>query len=85
MPNCFTLTRIGETVPSTLSRVDEELCHYFGAEVHPKRYYAGWVDIEGFALALGKSWEWMRQEWPDRVEIIDYLCSNYESDAFAYR
>lgn len=85
MPNCFTLTRIGETQPSTLARVDEELCRYFGEPVDDSRYFASWVDCEGFALALGLSWEWMREEWPARIQIIDYLCSNYEADAFAYR
>jgi len=85
MPNCFTLTPKGEMEPARLADIDEALCAALGDKPDPVRYYEGWVDMEGFALALGKDWAWMRAEWPDRIAIIDWLDEHYTPDAFAYR
>ena len=88
MPNCFTLTKKGQTTPSLLSDIDEELCALLGQPVHPKRYVIGWVDSIGLALACGKDWAWMRNTWDkddyaDELKLIDYLEANYTPDAWA--
>ena len=85
MPNCFTLTPIGATEPATLASIDEALCAHLGVPVHPSQYHARWVDLEGFALAMGKDWNWMRENFDGREPIISWLESNYTVDAFAYR
>ena len=62
MPNCFSLTRKSnlEAGPVVLQKVDEEMCAYFGQEVHPKYWYCGWYDAIGFSLAMGKNWQQIR-------------------------
>jgi hypothetical protein len=85
MPACFTLTPIGTNEPAKLAAIDDAMCEAFGIEPDAERFHQGWVDCEGFALALGKDWDWMRQEWPDRVAIIDWLAKHYTPDAFYTR
>ena len=52
MPNCFQLTKKGESEPTPLSKIDEELCHLVGIEVHPTRYVLGWFDSIGWWIAV---------------------------------
>lgn len=82
MPNCFTLTRKGETEPSKLSAVDDALCAHLGVEPDAEQYHASWVDLEGFALAMGRDWAWMRVNFPDRLDIIGWLEENYIPDSW---
>jgi hypothetical protein len=85
MPNCFTLTRKGDAKPSNLVEVDEALCQHFGAEIHPTRWYREWYNIEGLAFAVGKDWEWMRENFPERLAVIDYLQEHYIVNAWYER
>lgn len=62
MPNCFQLTRKGETKPVVLQALDEELCKHFQAECHPKWWYNAWYDCIGFMLATGKTF--------DQIEVL---------------
>ncbi len=86
MPNCFSLTRNGETAPATLTEVDEALCAHLGVPVHPVQWVRGWYDLEGFALAMGRDWDWMRANFdPDRAPIVDFLAANYTPDCWSER
>ena len=90
MPNCFTLTRKGETEPASLSAIDEELCALLKRPIHPTRYVEGWYDSIGFALACGRSWEQIKElfssPWEDDLrKIIVYLETNYITNAWAER
>lgn len=89
MPNCFSLTRKGETEPTSLSAIDEELCALLGTPVHPTRYVEGWFDSIGFALACGRSWEQIKLFSDPREDnlrkIITHLETNYSVDAWAER
>lgn len=92
MPNCFMLTRKGEEKASSLMRIDEEMCMHFGAEVHPTRYYLGWYDLVGFSLAMGRDWNWMREQLKkDEIVddpillVIDWLEENFIADSWSQR
>lgn len=85
MPNCFTLTPNGGTEPAKLAAIDDAMCAHFGVVPDAEEFYRGWVDLEGFALAMGRDWNWMRANFERRDEIITWLESNYTPDAFAYR
>lgn len=85
MPNCFTLTPKGETEPARLAAIDDAMCAHFGVAPDPDKYYQFWVDCEGLALACGKDWTWMRENFPERVGIIDWLAEHYTPDAWCER
>ena len=84
MPNCFKLTRMGEAEPTPLTKVDTELWVKFeGAEPEGNdRWYKGWYDCIGPALACGQDWEWCRKAYKGLIPIINYLEANYSVDAW---
>lgn len=91
MPNCFQLTRKGETQPSSLVKIDEEICGLVGQPVDARHYCFGWFDIIGFPLACGKSYSDIRQQFmedgfentfPEILTILGYLEENYTPKAW---
>jgi len=92
MPNCFQLRSKAE--PTKLIRfidLDEDLCNHFGVPVHPDEYYLGWYDFVGLRLAMGKTFDDMRQylstsdhtEWSMKMlAIVDYIDDHCTSDAW---
>lgn len=94
MPNCFTLTKKGEEKPTDLTVIDAELCALVEAPVHPKFWVYGWYNSIGLGLALGASWDKMRESFkrdipnPEDEELvallkfIDYLEKNYTTSAW---
>ena len=85
MPAYFTLTKKGETKPSTFVAIDEALCAHFGVTPDPNLYYRSWYDIEGLGLAMGYDWNKLREINPNRKDIINWLEENYISDAWYSR
>lgn len=87
MPNCFSLTRKGESKPTNLVDVDEELCEFLGVETHPEEWVAHWYEAVGFGLALGCTFEdlWTNFEDEDLREIIEYLDENFEARCWIER
>jgi len=87
MPNCFELTKKGETTPTTLNKLDEEICAAMGAPVDPKIYYGYWYQIIGLAIACGRGLgsPELREtvaDNPQLVPVLAFLEKNYTSDAF---
>lgn len=94
MPNCFQLTRKGEREPATLVSVDEAICAHLGCRVDPVRYAHEWYDSIGFALAMGDTFDKIRNSYikndyyrPEykavMVKIVDFLEANYTTSAWA--
>ena len=86
MPNCFQLHSKISGEPRNLTEIDEELCHHFGAEVHPTRWYEGWYECIGLSLALGCSFEQTAETFKDDaalVAIAEYLAKHYTAVAWA--
>jgi hypothetical protein len=81
----LTLTKKGEEKPSKFPDIDNAMCAHFGVEPDEDRFHNMWYDIEGLALATGKDWAWIRETWPERVAIIDWLDANYVADAWYER
>ena len=63
MAICFQLFRKGEPEPTSLSKIDEELCKLLNLPVDPVKYVASWYDTIGFRLALGKSFQEIREDF----------------------
>lgn len=91
MPNCFTLTHKGENKPSTFQDIDEAMCKFFGAPVHPDDWYRNWYNTVGIGLAVGNSWDKLREifddldDLDDLDDVIDWLELNYTADAWCER
>jgi len=87
MPNCFTLTRKGETEPTALITLDEELCRQLGTEPHPKYYVESWYDLFGFALACGIPLDDARMDemadGANKRTILAYLRAHFTADCWA--
>ena len=84
MPVCFQLIDKTTMKPEKLAVVDNKLCAFLGVVPDPVNYYKGWYDGIGFGLALGKSWDELRQTFPSAlgVKIINWLEENYDVNAF---
>ena len=85
MPNCFTLTKKGEKEPSLLNDIDKELCELLNEPFSTQYYVAAWYDTIGLCLAIGHSWDKMREtfEGSEKLQkVIDYLEENYTTDAW---
>ena len=86
MPNCFSLTKKGDSKPATLTSVDEAICALLGEPVHELNWCHQWFDSVGFGLAVGRTFADMRDTFadcPDLLKIIDFLEANYTPDAWA--
>lgn len=88
MPNCFSLTRKGETDATPLTQVDEELCKHLNAPCDPKFWVDGWYNMIGFRLAIGVPLddEKMTKACEDGgghlPAILEYLRTNFTSDCW---
>ncbi len=86
MARCFSLTRNGETEPTPLVQIDEELCAAFKTPVHPEKFLMGWVDSVGLRLALGDDWATIAREfeecWPAGLDLIKYLAPRFQPNCW---
>lgn len=92
MPGYFCLNRKSEpeAEPVKFVTIDEEMCAHFGVTPDPVKYYRGWYDIIGEALAMGASFAKIRECFeknnePNGVAIVDFLDANFVSDAWYTR
>ncbi len=85
MPAYFSLTKVGSTTPQNLQEIDDDMRRHFGAEADKERWYRSWYDIEGYGIAVGHGPQKLREILRDRDEIIDYLQSNFEWNAWYSR
>ncbi len=79
MAVCFSLTKKGETKPTPLQTVDEEMCRYFGVEPHATDWFRNWYSHAGFMLALGYSFDDViaHYECTDLEDITEWLKKHY--------
>lgn len=65
MPNCFQLFRIGSESkePESLNQIDRELCQVLGLEEHPTIYVGCWFDMIGRDIAMGGTFETIRDDY----------------------
>ena len=88
MPNCYTLTKKGETEPCCRLKIDEELCTLLGEVPDPKYWVAGWDFNIGFALACGKTFPEIRERVKEDerlLKIVNHLERNYTPNAWYVR
>lgn len=79
----FQLFQNGEL--QSFNKVDSEMCKHFGVECDPVNWYENWYNTLGFSLALGHTWEQIRQDWPHKKDIIDWMEKNYDANSWSGR
>jgi hypothetical protein len=63
MPNYFSLARKSQPdQPVKFGDIDAELCTHFDVPCDPVHWYLGWYDYVGFALAVGRDWEYIQDQ-----------------------
>lgn len=98
MPVCFQLTRKSDVAsgPVKLNDIDAEMCLHFNAPCDEVKYHAGWYDCVGFRVAVGKTFEHIREEFRGYVEeggqhapyyqhmleVVDWLDENFVTDSW---
>lgn len=68
MPSCFQLYPKGEKEPKILQHIDDEMRVHFEVPPDPDHWLGNWYDTIGFRLALGKSFEQIREQFKEYVE-----------------
>jgi len=71
MPNCFSLTRKGESKPCELQQVDEQIREHFKAPPDPVNWFRNWYNTLGMDFAFGKSPESIQKEVLDGKPLYD--------------
>ena len=82
MPNCFSLTPIGEKVPASLQDVDNKMREAFGAEPDPVNWYENWYNIIGFYMATGKAPAEIHEDEPELSAILTWIETKYTVNAW---
>jgi len=97
MPNCYQLIDklTDEIVP--LTEVDSMLCKHFGVKEHDRDWFCNWNNRIGLDLAMGKTLDSLRQEYPTKdwykdhedletlLKIIDFLEEKFYAHAWVTR
>ena len=85
MPNCYALTKIGESKYTKLATVDDQMREYFDAPPNPDEWYKNWEMYLGLAFSLGKDFDDCRTIFPDLKDVIDWIENNYTVTAWYQR
>ena len=87
MPNCFQLTRKGETEPTKLTVVDDFIRNKLNEEPDPERWCRHWMDTLGLGFALGRTFDELRKAFADTdlIEVIDILEEHFLVNAWVQR
>lgn len=82
MPACFRLISKTTNQPTKFQEIDDAMRAEFGQPPDPDRWLEGWYDSVGFALAVGKDFQWCRENFEFTLPIVDYLDKHYTSDSW---
>lgn len=96
MPNCFAMTRIGESEYVGLAEVDNAARKHFGAPEDAEHWYLDWYNWMGLMFACGESFDGIRKNIRKHSEkdatesaaavaemaLIDYLEKNYTVESW---
>lgn len=79
----FELHREGR--PVKFSTIDDEMCEALGVDCDPVNYYKNWYDTIGFALACGRDWNWIRETYEHKTDVVDFLQNNFTVNSYGGR
>lgn len=82
MPNCFQLISKNTKQPHSLQEIDNEMRVHFGQPPDDERWLEGWYTSIGFALAMGRDFQWCRENLTFTLPIVNYLEERFTSNAW---
>lgn len=88
MPNYFKLIDKQTGEPTVFNQIDDDMRRQFNQPPDSEKYLWHWYDIIGLGLALGNTWDDLRELYNDDSElmgVIDYLEQYYKPEAWARR
>ncbi len=88
MPNYIQLFDKTTGKPVDFIEIDTLMCEHFNVEPNPEKWFRNWYNIHGLALAMGRSWDKIRDICGDDtvlIEITDWLEKHYQPDAWYQR
>ena len=95
MPNCYSLAPKADSGAPDLRgnkqfiAIDEHMCEHFGVTPHEERWYLDWENRVGLSLAVGRTWDDLRNDQrvddEDFLDVLDYLEGHYEVECWAQR
>lgn len=69
----------------SLATVDDEMRAAFGAEPSSDEWFRAWMGQTGWALACGRSVEWVEENMPEQAEIARWLEANFNWSSWGSR
>lgn len=88
MPNYFKLIDKQTGEPTAFNQIDDDMRKQFNQPPNDEKYLWHWYDVIGLGLALGETWDEIREmqkDDPELLGVIDYLERHYEAEAWAMR
>lgn len=86
MPNCFQLIDKVTKEPVILAKLDDDLRVHFKQPPDESKYLWFWYDVIGFKLAMGESYEDIRNGFKQSMQERPNLAAEYQDlmDVLAY-
>lgn len=82
MPSCFALYDKLTGKQMVLQEVDKAICVYMDIPVSETDWAYSWYNTIGLSLAIGHDWEKIKEFFPERTPIIDFLKENYDVNSW---
>lgn len=68
-----------------MNEIDEAICRHFKQPIDSEQYFNYWYQNIGFRLAMGKTWDEIRESYKEcsgSLKIIAFLEENYTSSSW---
>lgn len=82
MPSCFALYDKATGEQQALQDVDKKICEYLDVPVDEENWVQNWYNTVGLSLAVGHSFEKIREFFPEKEAVISFLQENYDVNSW---
>ena len=88
MPACFMLIDKVTGKSAKFSEIDDKLCEALGRVPDEEKFLHSWYDCIGLSLAMGKTWDEIREIFKDdevMILIANWIEGRYTADSWYER
>lgn len=90
MPNCYRLVRKDGAAQQPGNQlfidIDEAMCAHFGVQPHAENWFRNWENKFGLAMAMGMTYDQIRDKIPpdreDDFDVLNWLESHYNIECW---